>query len=182
MVGTDSSEPSGDGLPGGNGLPFNFAALQNVLNDPNIKQMAEQIASAPEFSQMTQVRGRGAAACARGAQRRSRCAADADRAPAAQALQANMANGGGMAPGGAPPGGPLGGPALDPDAYAAAMTGVLQNPQFMQMAEQLGQQIMTVRAPARASGPPARGAVPWPRTPADARACAARSKTRAWRT
>ncbi|KAK9835220.1 hypothetical protein WJX81_006603 [Elliptochloris bilobata] len=59
-----------------------------------------------------------------------------------QALQASMANGGPGA-GAMPDGAARGGPALDPDAYAAAMTGVLQNPQFMQMAEQLGQQIMT---------------------------------------
>lgn len=61
-----------------------------------------------------------------------------------QALQASMAHGG-PAAGALPEGAARGGPAMDPDAYAAAMTGVLQNPQFMQMAEQLGQQIMTVR-------------------------------------
>jgi len=114
------------------------------------------------------------------APRRSRCMAGADVAPAAQALQANMANGGQM-PGGAPPGGPLGSAALDPDAYAAAMTGVLQNPQFMQMAEQLGQQIMTVRAPACCRCATGAGAARWLDAPAHARVRAARSKTRAWR-
>ncbi len=91
-----------------------------------------------------------------------------------------MANGGQM-PGGAPPGGPLGSAALDPDAYAAAMTGVLQNPQFMQMAEQLGQQIMTVRAPACCRCATGAGAARWLDAPAHARVRAARSKTRAWR-
>lgn len=54
MVGTDGSNPGG-AAPGGGPPPFDFSALQNVLSDPNIKQMAEQIASAPEFAQLTQV-------------------------------------------------------------------------------------------------------------------------------
>lgn len=37
-----------------------------------------------------------------------------------------------------------GAPQIDPEQYASAMTGVLQNPQFMEMAEKLGQQIMQV--------------------------------------
>jgi hypothetical protein len=66
----------------GNGPPdlanmggFDFSALHDVLNDPNIKQMAEQIAQDPAFAQMS------------------------------AALQASMANGGPGAaagPGGAP--------------------------------------------------------------------------------
>ena len=35
-------------------------------------------------------------------------------------------------------------PQLDPEQYANAMQSVLGNPEFMQMAEQLGQQIMSV--------------------------------------
>ncbi len=83
------------------------------MQDPSIKQMAEQISQDPSFRQMT------------------------------SALQNNM---GGMMPnadaeetgtrGAAPP--------VDPAAYADAMSGVLQNPQFMEMAEKLGQQIMQV--------------------------------------
>jgi hypothetical protein len=46
-------------------------------------------------------------------------------------LEGNGMGGGGAAP------------PIDPEQYAQAMSGVLQNPQFMQMAEQLGQQIMT---------------------------------------
>lgn len=53
------------------------------------------------------------------------------------ALQASM--GGGQE--GAPAEGP---PALDPDQYAQAMSSVLGNPEFMQMAEKLGQEIMGV--------------------------------------
>ena len=53
----------------------------------------------------------------------------------------------GGAPGGAPPeaaaaAGPAG---FDTSKYMEAMGGVLQNPQFMEMAEKLGQQIMQVR-------------------------------------
>eukprot|EP00798_Chlamydomonas_sp_ICE-L_P013965 gene13965-19905_t len=40
---------SQDGLPGA----FDFAALQQALNDPAIKQMAEQIASDPAFMEVT---------------------------------------------------------------------------------------------------------------------------------
>ena len=62
MVGTESSG-AGGAAPGGGQPPFDFSALQNVLADPSIKQMAEQIASAPEFAQMTQVRGDCAGTC-----------------------------------------------------------------------------------------------------------------------
>lgn len=55
------------------------------------------------------------------------------------ALQASLANGGEGGMGAAP-----GVPPVDPENYANAMTSVLQNPQFMEMAEKLGQQIMQV--------------------------------------
>lgn len=49
-------------------------------------------------------------------------------------------------PGGAAGGQPGPGmPGFDNEAYMKAMGGVLQNPQFMEMAEKLGQQIMSVR-------------------------------------
>lgn len=54
------------------------------------------------------------------------------------ALQASMVNGGGEA------GQSASAPPIDPEQYAQAMSSVLQNPQFMEMAEKLGQQIMTV--------------------------------------
>ena len=90
------------------------------MQDPSIKEMAEQIAQDPSFAQM------------------------------AQAMQSGMGGMGGMpgmpgagagagAPAGAPPGG------MDPAAYTNMMSGVLQNPQFVEMAEKLGQQIMQVR-------------------------------------
>ena len=93
--------------------------------------MAEQIAQDPSFAQM------------------------------AQAMQANMgAMMGGAAPPAAPtsnrsaaaeepamPGGMPGMPGMDPGAYSSMMSGVLQNPQFVEMAEKLGQQIMQVSCP-----------------------------------
>ncbi len=92
--------------------------------------MAEQIAQDPSFAQM------------------------------AQAMQANM---GAMMGGATPPEAPTSArgaaapeepampgmpnmPGMDPSAYANMMSGVLQNPQFVEMAEKLGQQIMQVFA------------------------------------
>ena len=40
-------------------------------------------------------------------------------------------------------------PAIDPAAYMQAMQGMMSNPQFMQMAERLGTQMMQARAPLR---------------------------------
>jgi hypothetical protein len=112
------------GMPGGAGGPFDLSALQSALNDPSIKQMAEQIASDPSFQGLT------------------------------QQLQESMAGmmgamgGEGAANGGAasamPPAMPPGmDPAnFDPTKYMQAMSGMFQNPQFMQMAEKLGQAII----------------------------------------
>jgi hypothetical protein len=53
--------------------------------------------------------------------------------------------GGMMAGGGAPPGGaPPDMSQLDPSKYMNAMSGMFQNPAFMQMAEKLGQSIIQV--------------------------------------
>ena len=71
-------------------------------------------------------------------------AQDASLSQMSAALQASMANGGGV-PGA--PGGAGGQPSVDPEQYAQAMAGVLGNPGFMEMAEKLGQQIMSVSAP-----------------------------------
>ena len=94
-----------------------------MLQDPAIKEMAENIARDPAFAQMT------------------------------AALQQSMGPGGsgmpampgmpGM-PGGAGLAGPAGAASFDPSQYMEAMSGVLQNPAFMQMAEQLGSKIMQV--------------------------------------
>ena len=43
--------PAIPGMPPGG--PFDFSAMQNLLNDPSIKTMAEQIAEDPAFAQLT---------------------------------------------------------------------------------------------------------------------------------
>ncbi|CAL9199790.1 unnamed protein product [Musa hybrid cultivar] len=81
--------------------PFDFSSMQNLLNDPTIKEMAEQIAKDPVFSQM------------------------------AEQLQKSVHS---VGQEGVPP--------LDPQQYISTMQQVMQNPQFMNMAERLGNAIM----------------------------------------
>ncbi|RWW41909.1 hypothetical protein BHE74_00052571, partial [Ensete ventricosum] len=99
--------------------PFDFSSMQNLLNevshvsllvvfviyslmqDPTIKEMAEQIATDPVFSQM------------------------------AEQLQKSVHS---VGQEGVPP--------LDPQQYMSTMQQVMQNPQFMNMAERLGNAIM----------------------------------------
>lgn len=102
-------------MPGGAGGPFDFSALQAALNDPSIKQMAEQIATDPSFQGLT---------------------------TQLQESMAGMMGGvGGEGAAGAMPAMPD--PAnFDPTKYMQAMSGMFQNPQFMQMAEKLGQAII----------------------------------------
>eukprot|EP00245_Coleochaete_scutata_P012323 TRINITY_DN475_c0_g2_i1.p1 TRINITY_DN475_c0_g2~~TRINITY_DN475_c0_g2_i1.p1 ORF type:complete len:396 (+),score=116.29 TRINITY_DN475_c0_g2_i1:113-1189(+) len=88
-----------NGIPSG-GNPFDFSAMQGLLNDPSIKEMAEQIARDPAFSQM------------------------------AQQLQSSVRTG------------DSGVRQLDTSAYVQAMQGVMSNPQFMNMAEKLGNALM----------------------------------------
>ena len=144
------------GFPGGPGVPpFDFSALQSVLSvraasppllppvhslmwslarrltmlcdaaqDPSIKQMAEQIAQDPAFAQMTQ------------ALQASISTAGGDHAQVADAPEEAVEN---VAH--APPGMP----AMDPQKYADAMQNLMQNPQFMEMATKLGNQLISVR-------------------------------------
>ncbi|KAG6477070.1 hypothetical protein ZIOFF_066322 [Zingiber officinale] len=81
--------------------PFDFSAMQNLLNDPTIKDMAEQIAKDPVFNQM------------------------------AEQLQKSVHSTGQDSV-----------PPLDPQQYVSTMQQVMENPQFMKMAEQLGNAIM----------------------------------------
>lgn len=92
-------------FPLGNG-PFDFSSMSQLLSDPSIKEMAEQIAQNPAFAQMT------------------------------QALQ-NV-----MSPSGEPAAAAAN--TLDPADYAKAMSSILENQDFMKMAENLGRRIMEV--------------------------------------
>lgn len=106
------------GAPPGGGAPFDLSALSSVLNDPAIRGMAESIAQDPTFAQLT--------------------------ATLQESLLGGGAGAGGAAAGaaaGAGDGLPAG---LDPSKYAEAMSSVMGNPGFMQMAESLGKQIMEV--------------------------------------
>lgn len=94
-----------------------------ALQDPAIKQMAEQIANDDTFKQITeqlqaQFGGMMAPPGGEGAQARE--------GPPGAAGMPNPA-------------------AFDPSKYMQAMSGMFSNPQFMQMAEQLGRTIIEVR-------------------------------------
>ncbi|XP_038985791.1 ankyrin repeat domain-containing protein 2A-like isoform X1 [Phoenix dactylifera] len=88
--------------------PFDFSSMSNLLNDPTIKDMAEQIAKDPVFNQM------------------------------AEQLQKSVQGAG-----------QDGLPQLDPQQYISTMQQVMQNPQFITMAERLGNALM--QEPAMAS-------------------------------
>nr|DAD34002.1 TPA_asm: hypothetical protein HUJ06_004642 [Nelumbo nucifera] len=80
---------------------FDFSAMSNVLNDPVIKELAEQIAKDPAFTQM------------------------------AEQLQKSVR---GTSDDGIPD--------FDTQQYYSTMQQVMQNPQFMTMAERLGNALM----------------------------------------
>nr|AFK38221.1 unknown [Medicago truncatula] len=95
----------GTGFPPGTGFqanPFDFSAMSGLLNDPSIKELAEQIAKDPSFNQM------------------------------AEQLQKTLH-------GGAPQDGL---PNFDNQQYLSSMQQVMANPNFMTMAERLGNALM----------------------------------------
>lgn len=98
------------GAPGG--APFDFSALQQALNDPAIKQMAEQIAHDPSFQNLTSQ-----------LQESMSSMTGAGGPAAAAAGPPDMAN-------------------FDPSKYMSAMANMFQNQNFMQMAEKLGNAII----------------------------------------
>ncbi|KAF7142220.1 hypothetical protein RHSIM_Rhsim05G0044300 [Rhododendron simsii] len=83
--------------------PFDFSAMSGLLNDPSIKELAEQIAKDPSFNQM------------------------------AEQLQKTF-HGAGAAEDAVPQ--------FDTQQYYSTMQQVMQNPQFMTMAERLGNALM----------------------------------------
>ncbi|XP_047332179.1 ankyrin repeat domain-containing protein 2A-like [Impatiens glandulifera] len=84
------------------GNPFDFSAMSGLLNDPSIKELAEQIAKDPSFNQMAEQ-----------LQKTFQGAAVED-----------------------------GFPQFDQQEYYSTMQQVMQNPQFMSMAEHLGNALM----------------------------------------
>ncbi|KAK9073934.1 hypothetical protein SSX86_006528 [Deinandra increscens subsp. villosa] len=80
--------------------PFDFSSMAGLLNDPSVKDLAEQIAKDPSFNQM------------------------------AEQLQKTFQAGEG------------GVPQFDTQQYYTTMQQVMQNPQFMSMAERLGSALM----------------------------------------
>uniref|UniRef100_A0A7S1SW02 STI1/HOP DP domain-containing protein n=1 Tax=Tetraselmis chuii TaxID=63592 RepID=A0A7S1SW02_9CHLO len=126
---------NGAGASGGSGgVPgtvggLDLSSLQNVLEDPSIKSMAEQIAQDPAFAQMTKTLQESMA----GMVNPGMPGGAGGGVPAADSAGANA---------GAAPDPAISAASFDPSKYMDAMTNVLQNPQFMQMAEKLGQQIM----------------------------------------
>lgn len=94
------------------GSPFDFSTMMNLLNDPSIKEMAEQIAKDPSFSEMAEQLQRTVAPAP------ATSSASAPRSP--QELAA----------------------ALDPQKYVSTMQQLMQNPQFVAMAERLGSALM----------------------------------------
>ncbi|KAI3774509.1 hypothetical protein L1987_49067 [Smallanthus sonchifolius] len=80
--------------------PFDFSSMAGLLNDPSIKELAEQIAKDPSFNKM------------------------------AEQLQQTFH------------GGDDGVPQFDTQQYYSTMQEVMQNPQFMTMAESLGTAMM----------------------------------------
>lgn len=103
--------------------------------------MAEQIAQDPNFAQMAQAMQANMGAMAGGGGMTG--GAPAPATPGRSPTAAAEPNGVPQMPG--MPGMGAGMPGMDPAAYASMMSGVLQNPQFVEMAEKLGQQIMQVK-------------------------------------
>ncbi|CAN1156448.1 Ankyrin repeat domain-containing protein 2B, partial [Linum perenne] len=83
--------------------PFDFSPMSGLLNDPSIKELADQIAKDPSFNQM------------------------------AEQLQKTF-QGGAIVDEGMPQ--------FDTQQYYSTMQQVMQNPQFMDMAERLGSALM----------------------------------------
>ncbi|PIN13121.1 hypothetical protein CDL12_14259 [Handroanthus impetiginosus] len=93
-----ANPPSVAGMPN----PFDFSAMTGLLNDPSIKELAEQIARDPSFNQMAE---------------------QLQKTFQGAAVEEGIPN-------------------FDTQQYYATMQQVMQNPQFMTMAERLGNALM----------------------------------------
>ncbi|XP_022743857.1 ankyrin repeat domain-containing protein 2A-like [Durio zibethinus] len=82
--------------------PFDFSAMSGLLNDPSIKELAEQIAKDPSFNQMAE---------------------QLTKTFQGAAIEESM-------------------PQFDAQQYYSTMQQVMQNPQFVTMAERLGNALM----------------------------------------
>ncbi|KAI3815419.1 hypothetical protein L1987_15086 [Smallanthus sonchifolius] len=102
---SSDTQPAMTSMPGAGfpGNPFDFSSMAGLLNDPSIKELAEQIAKDPSFNQM------------------------------AEQLQQTFHGAG-------PAGDSV--PQFDTQQYYSTMQQVMQNPQFMSMAERLGSAMM----------------------------------------
>ncbi|KAL1802120.1 ankyrin repeat domain-containing protein 2A [Daucus carota subsp. sativus] len=103
-VETQSGPSRGTAAPG-TGMPtnpFDFSAVAGLLNDPSVKELAEQIAQDPSFNQI------------------------------AEQLKKSFEGAGAGD----------GIPQVDPQQYFSSVQQVMQNPQFMTMAERLGSALM----------------------------------------
>ncbi|KAI8462296.1 MAG: ankyrin repeat-containing domain protein [Monoraphidium minutum] len=128
-------------FPGGGA--FDFSALQQALSDPKIKEMAEKIAGDPAFQGLTTQLQESMAGLVGGPD-----GAGAAGAGGAPAMPPGMPPGMAAMMGGMPGGMPGMPPGMDPSSfdpskYMQAMSGMFSNPAFMQMAEQLGQAIIS---------------------------------------
>jgi len=99
-LGQATASGPGGGFPGAN--PFDFSSMAGLLQDPSVKELAEQIAKDPSFNQM--------------AEQLQKTFQGAD---AAEGI-----------------------PNFDTQQYYSTMQQVMQNPQFMTMAERLGNALM----------------------------------------
>ncbi|KAL8553662.1 hypothetical protein ACS0TY_002097 [Phlomoides rotata] len=108
LASTETQTPSGQSrtapasVPGMPANPFDLSAMSGLLNDPSIKELAEQIAKDPSFTQMAE---------------------QLQHTFQGAAVEDSLPN-------------------FDPQQYYSTMQQVMQNPQFMTMAERLGNALM----------------------------------------
>ncbi|KAL4438040.1 hypothetical protein ABPG77_004261 [Micractinium sp. CCAP 211/92] len=129
------------GFPGMAGFPgLSMEALQQFMQDPNIQRMTQAIAQDPVFLEMAKEMQEAMLSQGMGGMNLN--GEDAGEATEGAAPRAAPAAAAGM-PGmpGMPP--MPGMPGIDPSKYMEAMQRVMQNPEFLSAAEQLGRGLMS---------------------------------------